>query len=809
MSNSKAGLLLVLIIALAAFLGVASSHRTPEVVPADGPTDRFSAGRALEDLNWLAAAPRPGGSDHHEEVRRRLVEQVEGMGFAVEVQETVTSYREPRGLILATDVANILVRVPGSGGGGKAALLVCHYDTVPNSDGASDDGVAVVAFLETLRVLSQGESLANDLIFLFADGEEAGLMGARAFLQGHRWAQDVGVVANFESRGVAGPSLMFETSEGNGRLVQALGRSVSDPVASSYSFEVYKVLPNDTDFSVFRRAGLRGMNFAYIHGPTGYHTAADSVERLDPGSLQHTGNIVLGLARHLGEADLGELVQGGNRTYFNLPGGFFLSYPSVLEIPLALLAFFACVILMVRGFRSRNLRPAPIIGAVFLHFTVLFFFGVVAFVAAKVATAGSLAMGPLGPYNFSVWGMASVSLQLVAVALVMLALSLWVFSLARKAMSGHHLFIGGMVSWALLGLLVAFAAGGASYLFTLPVLLGSLVALPWLERLHGDAQVSLGLVALLALVGVGVAFLWAPPLALVGVALSSAGAAVIGGFLWLLVAGLLAPQVELLQQNRLGKWLPVGLLLAGLGLSFGVRQGSSFGPENPQPDTMIYAYNVEKDIASWFSLDQEPDAWTEQFLGTEPQEMMLLAYIGFPRPSLRAEAPKLGSAGARVELVGVERSGTGAQNLDLRIRWDESMDRARLYLASNSDIRALHIGGERLERLGNIGPSSLPFKVFMVFQAIHGDGFDLRVEMEGDGPLEIEIAGQRYGLPQLVFAPFEPRSEEFMPDLGWETDSTFIRNAVRIDPRTFVPGEAEEQIAGEDGLADEVNSTQG
>lgn len=65
----------------------------------------------------------------------------------------------------------------------EPSLLVnAHYDSVPFSPGASDNGVMVAMALECLRIaLIQPYDLP--VIFLFNDGEEAGLLGADAFVK--------------------------------------------------------------------------------------------------------------------------------------------------------------------------------------------------------------------------------------------------------------------------------------------------------------------------------------------------------------------------------------------------------------------------------------------------------------------------------------------------------------------------------------------------------------------------------------------------------------------------------------------------
>jgi Zn-dependent M28 family amino/carboxypeptidase len=58
----------------------------------------------------------------------------------------------------AATVENILVRLAGANNS-KAVVLTGHYDSVPGSHGASDNGAAVAAMLETLRALRAGERL--------------------------------------------------------------------------------------------------------------------------------------------------------------------------------------------------------------------------------------------------------------------------------------------------------------------------------------------------------------------------------------------------------------------------------------------------------------------------------------------------------------------------------------------------------------------------------------------------------------------------------------------------------------------------
>ena len=57
---------------------------------------------------------------------------------------------------------------------------------------------------------------------------------------------------------------------------------VAGTFTSSLFSTVYRYMPNDTDLTVFRRRNIPGMNFAFIEGPTHYHTPLDNVA--NPGS---------------------------------------------------------------------------------------------------------------------------------------------------------------------------------------------------------------------------------------------------------------------------------------------------------------------------------------------------------------------------------------------------------------------------------------------------------------------------------------------------------------------------------------------
>ena len=113
---------------------------------------------------------------------------------------------------------------------------------------------------------------AQHLVVVFTDGEELGLLGAQLFATAHPRAARLGLVLNFEGRGNAGPSYLFQTSPGNEALIRGVARAAPHPRTNSLTGEVYRRLPNDTDLTIFLRElpGVAALNFAFIDGFDAY-----------------------------------------------------------------------------------------------------------------------------------------------------------------------------------------------------------------------------------------------------------------------------------------------------------------------------------------------------------------------------------------------------------------------------------------------------------------------------------------------------------------------------------------------------------
>jgi hypothetical protein len=428
--------------------------RPPRPLPGQASSSVFSAERATKHLLLVSRAPHPVDSKEHDAVRDYIVQAIRELGFSPQIQRT-TNWNEANGIEGALE--NIVFRIKGSTQE-KAVLFVAHYDSLPGDPGASDDGAAVAAFLESARALKTLPQTRRDLIFLFTDGEEMGLLGAQAFVTEHPWAQDVGFVFNFEARGTNGPSIMFETSDNDGWLIENFGQAASFPVANSLSYEIYKRMPNSTDFTIFRRAGYSGLNFAFINGLSYYHTRFDSIENANRGSLQHHGDYILELSKHFGNAT-SEDPKSPNLVYFDVLGRTLVRYGNGLA-NVALV--FTCILVAISwycGLRWKHLR----LGASVLGLACMV--SGVAIVAGGAVVASWVTSNPdsAGMRYHSHW-------YILAFSAIGLAFALAFYSMVAKRVGTQNLAAGALLGWSVLTTAVNIYFPGGTYLFLWPLL---------------------------------------------------------------------------------------------------------------------------------------------------------------------------------------------------------------------------------------------------------------------------------------------------------------------------------------------------
>src|SRR5271156_2407352 len=332
------------LLALAVWLLSHYEYDPHSTAPASVPVESFSAARAEATLATILGPerPHPVGSAEIAAVRARIIDQFAKLDVSAKPYRAFTCNSSRRFSYMAcATVTDIIADViPGEG---KAIVLLAHYDSVPAGPGASDDESGVATVLETVRALkARGAKSLHPIIAVITDGEEGGLLGANAFLQNETLKARVGVVVNVEARGTKGPSLLFQTSPGDGRLIDLYAKSVPMMATSSLYAEIYKFLPNDTDLTLFIRAGFPSFNFAFADNVRYYHSPFDIRANLDPATLQMHGDNMLGVAGALEQTDFAAL-KGGNDVYISLFGAMLPRLPSSWALPLAVIVLIGLI----------------------------------------------------------------------------------------------------------------------------------------------------------------------------------------------------------------------------------------------------------------------------------------------------------------------------------------------------------------------------------------------------------------------------------------------------------------------------------
>ena len=497
------------------------AYRPPEPRPASIPPNQFSAIRAESILQALVgdAIPHPAGSPQNKVVRGRIVSLLQSFGYEVEIQSRdspVAEWARDRSANKErVELHNIIAKRTGTKPG-KAVMLVSHYDSVAAGPGASDDGVGTAALLEVARMIALEPDPKHDIVFLITDGEELGMLGAKLFANEHKLAKQIGIAINLEARGTIGPSCMFETSRMSRMLIPVFAGSNTKQFASSLFYEVYKKMPNDTDFSVFKKNGILGFNFAFMGNVRNYHTAADNFENADRGSLQHHGDNAIGLIRELQQwEEWDELVASNERTaaldsestaneavYFDVFGKWIVWWPGNWSIWLSFVAFSMFAVSSWQFQRAGRAAEAPTdnyaVGLA-LHFVFLLLTFVSVFAVGYLIQLGVRQ----DPRLSNPWPLQPVPVLLgfwfagVAIVCAMsLTFSKWLIPLA--------VWNATCMVWLLLASASSVMVTGASHLFVAPIFVATGLSL------LGCGTGRRGLIAAMVLTPIAVGFIWLP-----------------------------------------------------------------------------------------------------------------------------------------------------------------------------------------------------------------------------------------------------------------------------------------------------------
>lgn len=737
----------------------------PPAINANASPTEFSSARAREYLKAIAVKPHPIGSPAHAEVRDYIFGQLVSMGLQPQVQKTtaVNTYWDPP--YRAATVENIIAKLQGTANT-RAVLLVAHYDAAQLSLGASDDGAAVASLLETLRALKASAPLKNDVIFLATDGEEAGLLGATAFVQQHPWAKDVGVVLNFEARGDHGPSIMFQTSDENGWLIDEFAKSVSSPVANSLSGDIYKFLPNDTDFTVFKQAGMNGLNFAFIEGAAVYHSSLDNIANLDERSLQHHGMYALTLARQLGNSDLNGPTNRSQAVYFDLFGRTLIHYSRTTALVLTTLVALLTVGVIVLGLR----RGLLTLSGLAVGFLVLLLSMIAATVLAMFVwwALDSLAVSQTSFQQGDTW---TNHLYLVGFVLLAVAATAVVYGWFRKKVNVDNLATGALLWFLLLLIVTHIYFPGGTYLLVWPLLFALIV---WVLKFTLPARkLSLTKLCLISAVcAVPGIILISPLIYETFVALGISQTSVIVLPVTLLL-GLLVINFELVASSY--RWLlPSAATLAAVCFIVAALLQPQ---QQPKSNEIFYVMNADTGRAVWATGDARPDEWTSQFLSSNASAASLENYLPWlsgqvflqqPAPATTLPAPAIKVLDDQVQ----------EQTRLIRMRVSSAREAAALIIYSGTEFSDAFVNGQALAKREDA--PAWEKDQFLIYSAPPPEGIELLLKTRSPGRLIMQVVDRSFQFPELTNVTIKARPSDIVPAPFSYSDSTFISKSLVV-----------------------------
>lgn len=257
---------------------------------------------------------------------------------------------------------------------GKCLLLNSHYDTMPDTDGASDAGAMIAVMLEVLRVLATNkEVFRHCIIFLFNGGEENYMLGSYSFVESSDWAKDVAAFINLDAAGAGGKEIMFQAGPNRPFLMHHYSQVAPHPHASVMGEELFQnnLIPSDSDYRIFRDfAQIGGMDFAFNANGYVYHTKYDTADLVPLGTLQHTGDNILALTRSLAQSQ--ELYNvtahwDDNVVFYDILGWFMLYYTLQEALLINLLVAGIGVIVVAFCLKSMSSRSGLTVGEIFVE----------------------------------------------------------------------------------------------------------------------------------------------------------------------------------------------------------------------------------------------------------------------------------------------------------------------------------------------------------------------------------------------------------------------------------------------------------
>lgn len=245
--------------------------------------------RALRIVHVLAdeIGPRPTGSEAERHAAAFLADEFASMGYAVEIVPFTYSTRAG-----SASSQNVVAWESNEDPAAPLVVIGGHYDTVPASPGANDNGSGTATTLEIARELAWRPEPGVAIRYVAFGAEEVGLHGSAAYVRSLSSADRdrFRVMISIDMMAV-GEQPTFGGSDP--WLLEAMAR------AESQGYQPRNLSPalrRLSDHASFLDAGLPAILFHWTEDPH-YHTPLDVSANVQIEALELMGAIAIELVR--------------------------------------------------------------------------------------------------------------------------------------------------------------------------------------------------------------------------------------------------------------------------------------------------------------------------------------------------------------------------------------------------------------------------------------------------------------------------------------------------------------------------------
>ncbi|RZJ68558.1 MAG: M28 family peptidase [Flavobacterium sp.] len=733
----------------------------------------FSTARALTHVKEISKEPHYIGSDAHKKVEAYIVKELQQLGLEPEIEEG-TSFTDWGNLVKSR---NIIARIKGTTGG-KALLLLSHYDSAPHSysHGASDDASGVAVILEGIRAYLHNKTAhQNDIFIVFTDAEELGLNGAALFVSESKWAKQIGLALNFEARGSQGPGYMLmEVNNGNSEMVDSFSKADPDyPVSNSLMYSIYKMLPNDTDLTVFREQGkIQGFNFAFIDGHYNYHTQQDDYEHLSPETLSHQGSYLVPLLGYFANLDLRNLDSDVDQVYFNTPIGF-IHYPFSWNFGLLTICVVLFLFLVFVGMGKRLLSPAEMGKGFILFLCAVVTAGVVGFFGWKLLLS-------IYPQYSDILQGFTYNGHAYILAFVLLSFGigfLWYVRTGSETAIGNYT-VAPILLWLLINIGIAAFLPGAGF-FIIPVFFSLLMFGVFIATQHSSPVLN-------SIFAIPAMFIFVPFIAMFPIGL---GLKILFGSaaLTVLVFGLLLPIFASFPKK--GLWSAV-FIACSVGCFVYAHLNSGYEPGKAKPNSLLYVYDADNDVANWATYDKNLDEWTQIYLTDKPKgaeslnKLPLFSKYGstftHTFEAINRDLPEPYVDFQMDTVIGTQRY------LTIKITPNRKVNRYDIFANENMVFHNLKGNGAKL--IGQKG-SRYPRngKKIMSYYVVDNEPLVLQFSIPKNTALDMEMLEASFDLMTNPLFNMKQREDWMMPTPFVLNDAIVLHKKIAPTPKTIIP----------------------